>query len=187
MPPRAWVQPALLAASASPARHRGGSRFFGQRAHRVDRSAAFPAMQGFNRQVELKGKIEAADPAAQKTRLAGSGERRCFCHLVSPGRRPAWKGFRALEAQSRQGGGKAVTGGDAPEACRSLISLGFLGIAHRDACQMQCQLTATDDTTRGLGPCCMADLQGFACVSRGLAGIHTHWTNRQGVRSLAGH
>jgi hypothetical protein len=89
-------------------------------------------MQGFDRQVELKGKIEAADPAAQKARLAGSAERCCFCHLFSPGPRPAWTGFRALEAQSRQGGGKAVTGGDATKPCRSLISLGFLVNRCRD-------------------------------------------------------
>jgi hypothetical protein len=87
-------------------------------------------VQGFNGDPELKGEVEAADPAAhQALRATGSGGSSNVWHLGSPEFGPTRAGFRASEAQSGKGGGKAETGGDTPNGCRSLISLGFCGFS----------------------------------------------------------
>ena len=83
----------------------------------------------------LKGEVEAADPTAHKALGAtGSGGSSNVWHLGSPEFGPTRAGFRASEAQSGKGGGKAETGGDAPNGCRSLISLRFCGFGAGRVC-----------------------------------------------------
>jgi hypothetical protein len=68
-----------------------------------------------------------------------------------------------------------------------LILLGFPESARDEASQAQRRINAVDVVAQALLPCGLADLQNFACVSRALARMRVHSTNRKGNGSLAGH
>ena len=103
------------------------------------KALTFPAAQRFDRHAELKRKVEAAYPAAEKCRRSRSpGCFRCR-HLLSPLHHPDWVELQGHEAQAARGGGKAQGGTGNATCVPPLISLvfsgsvrGFLVSRHRD-------------------------------------------------------
>jgi hypothetical protein len=132
-------------------------------------------VQGFNRDPKLKGEVEAADPTAhQALRAAGSGGSSNVWHLGSPEFGPARAEFRCSEAQTGKGGGKAETGGDAPNGCRSLISLAFYGFSAGRICGTgRCRSRANwlEKSRDGPKSANLQDLAVFQRISRALKGI----------------
>ncbi|MEN8981001.1 MAG: hypothetical protein ABF255_02405 [Planktotalea arctica] len=124
-------------------------------------------MQGFNGDPELKGEVEAAYPAAhQALRATGSGGSSNVWHLGSPELGPTWAEFRCSEAQREKGGGKAETGGDAPNGCRSLISLSFCGVVADRAHGAGRQRTFANCPAQSRSDPKLVNLQDFAVFQR---------------------
>jgi hypothetical protein len=132
-------------------------------------------VQGFNGDPEFKGEVETADPTThQALRATGSGGSSKVWHLGSPEFGPARAEFRCSEAQSGKGGGKAETGGDAPNDCRSLISLSFCGFGAGRVCGAgRCRSLANwlEKSRDGPKSANLQDFVVFKRVSRAFKGI----------------
>jgi hypothetical protein len=124
-------------------------------------------VQGFDGDPELKGEVEAADPTAhQALRATGSGGSSNVWHLGSPEFGPTRAGFRASEAQTEKGGGKAETGGDVPNGCRLLISLRFCGFGPNGGHSQGCRKVYANCLVQSLGGPKLRNLQDFGVFQR---------------------